>query len=409
MIQKKILVIPSWYPTENDKINGSFFREQSKLMTDNFDVRVLHLKFEERPALRGGGKALFLAFIYFSKLPFSKMRQINLPSDEVFLHPPLTLYSLAVFGVTKRRRFTGRMNAYLNAVNRLIEEGWVPDLVHAHSVNLAGLAAQKIKEKYNIPYVITEHIPFSLDGYPEYLRHVVRKAFENADIVLSLGYDKVRQLGMSGIDVDPNIVYNFVDEELFNVLCDKYKPGNELSIISVGAASFYKDHRTLLRAILHLRNKNIPFKLTLIGLKVWGDDNLYNSIIEFIYDNNLQNQVEIIDKVDRDAVAIYLSKNNIFILTSIAEGFPVSVLEAMASGLFIVGTRHGGTEDIINSEVGVLVPIKDYIKISDILEDIYNGKIIFEPQKIRDYIVSICGKKPFLERITSYYNKAISG
>ena len=62
-------------------------------------------------------------------------------------------------------------------------------------------------------------------------------------------------------------------------------PGKPLRIISVGSASFYKDHRTLLRACIELKIRGIPISLTLIGLKIWGD--LYEKTVDFINDNNL--------------------------------------------------------------------------------------------------------------------------
>lgn len=325
--------------------------------------------------------------------------------DNVFLNPPLHEFSMRVLSPTQRGRFEKSLDAYLVAIDELISTGWKPDLIHAHSVDLAGLVARRIKEVYGIPYVITEHMPFALSNYPPYMRDDIKRAFDDANVVLSLGHDKVRQLGMSGIDVEPNLIYNLVNEKTFSKVCEPYQAGSPLKLIAVGAASHFKDHRTLLRALALVKERAIPFKLTLIGLKVWGE--LYQETLELIEKSGLADDVTVIDRIDRSQVPERLAANQVCLMTSIAEGLPVTVLEAMACGLFIVATRHGGTEDVLSAESGVLVEIKNYKKIADMLEAIYHGDIRFDPQVIRNHVVSLCGTEAFSNRLASYYGQAL--
>lgn len=49
------------------------------------------------------------------------------------------------------------VRAGLKAFKHYILENGLPDLIHAHCMNYAGILAQKISEKYGIPYVLTEH------------------------------------------------------------------------------------------------------------------------------------------------------------------------------------------------------------------------------------------------------------
>jgi glycosyltransferase involved in cell wall biosynthesis len=405
LIKRRILIIPSWYPRAEDKINGSFFQEQAKLVCDHFDVKVLFFRFICRPSIRALLKTPINTADEWLKYVFQSKTRARLPDDEVFSNPPLIEYRMRIIGLTPRQRHRKRLDAYLEALEELKATGWKPDLIHSHSVDLGGLVAQRIKQVYGIPYVITEHRPFALCNYPEHMRDDIKGAFRNADMVLSLSYDKVRQLGMSDIDVEPNLIFNLVDESVFNKLCAPYEPGHPLKLISIGAASHLKDHRTLLRALTILKGRNIPFKLTLIGLKVWGG--LYEETLQFIVDQGLADDITVIDRIERQRVPGYLAANQVFLLTSIAEGFPVSVLEAMACGLFVVATRHGGTEDILTTESGVLVEIKNYLKIADRLEAIYRGDIQFEPQAIRAHVVSLCGTTAFGQRLAAYYEQAL--
>lgn len=404
---KNILIIPSWYPRPDDRINGSFFQEQAELVSDRFDVKVLLIRFDARPSIRALVKNPATAIPLWVKFALRKRTRTTLPVDNVFLNPPLREFSMRVLALTRRRRFEKSLDAYLVALDELIATGWKPDLIHAHSVDLAGLVARRIKEVHGIPYVITEHMPFALCNYPPYMRDDIKRAFDEANVVLSLGHDKVRQLGMSGIDVEPNLIYNLVNERTFSKVCEPYQAGSPLKLISIGAASHLKDHRTLLRALALVKERAIPFKLTLIGLKVWGE--LYQETLELIEKCGLADDVTVIDRIDRGQVPEFLAANQLCVMTSIAEGLPVTVLEAMACGLFIVATRHGGTEDVLSDQSGVVVEIKNYRKIADRLEAIYCGDIRFDPQVIRNHVVALCGTQAFAKRLAEYYEQALEG
>ncbi len=55
-----------------------------------------------------------------------------------------------------------------------------------------------------------------------------------------------------------------------------------------------------------------------------------------------------------------LADLDVFVLPSTSEGFPLVVLEAMATGRAVVATRCGGAEEVVEHEqTGLLVPVGD--------------------------------------------------
>lgn len=147
MLKKNLLVLPSWYPSQENKINGSFFQEQAKLLIDYYDTKVLILQFHSRPSLRliTNNPIKFISeyFNYFFRI---KLERSILPDIEIFVKPELIEYKTKIFNFSKKNLYKKHISAYLKAFSLLLKSGWKPDLIHAHSADLGGIIACEIKK-----------------------------------------------------------------------------------------------------------------------------------------------------------------------------------------------------------------------------------------------------------------------
>lgn len=99
-----------------------------------------------------------------------------------------------------------------------------------------------------------------------------------------------------------------------------------------------------------------------------GDGLLHKNILKLINQFNLKNNVFLLGW--RKDIPEIMSSLDVFVLTSLWEGLPIVVLEAMALGKPVVVTDTGGVREIIHEgKNGFLVPIGDI--------DAMSGKIVF--------------------------------
>ena len=133
-------------------------------------------------------------------------------------------------------------------------------------------------------------------------------------------------------------------------------------ILNVARLEKQKDHLTLLKAVKNLKNKN-NLKLILIG---YGS--LFLKIKNYIKINNLNDIVEIHTNV-KD-VAKFYSRTDLFILSSLYEGFPNVLVEAAQYNIPIISTNcnSGPREILSNGKGGELLATKDYLTMSKKIE-----------------------------------------
>ena len=88
-----------------------------------------------------------------------------------------------------------------------------------------------------------------------------------------------------------------------------------------------------------------------------GDGELRQPVQERILRAGLGGHVYLAGNRPLDEVAAWLGGCDLFVLSSVEEGLPLALLEAMAAGCPVVATSVGGIPDVVNdSSIGLLVP-----------------------------------------------------
>jgi L-malate glycosyltransferase len=130
-------------------------------------------------------------------------------------------------------------------------------------------------------------------------------------------------------------------------------------ICAVANLKKVKNHIFLLKAFREVINEMNSVKLVLIGEGDRDDpDNTENDLRNYVEDYGLDDSVHFLGY--RSDIPQLLSIMDIFCLTSLKEGLPISIIEAMAAGLPIIGTDVEGIRDvIIPNENGFLVGLDD--------------------------------------------------
>ena len=121
-------------------------------------------------------------------------------------------------------------------------------------------------------------------------------------------------------------------------------------LCSVGRLIPDKGHAYLLESLSHLDRPSSE-----LGLVLVGDGPEDGTIRETASDLGLENRVHMIGY--RSDVTSVFKDVDIFVLPSLEEGIPVTVLEAMACSLPVIATTVGGVADLVDDgTTGILVP-----------------------------------------------------
>lgn len=138
-------------------------------------------------------------------------------------------------------------------------------------------------------------------------------------------------------------IYNGIDVEMFYRSKTKYKFGNECNILCVGRVCEGKGQADVIRALVILKEKYgyLP-KLYVAGIY---SEEYKNFIIQPAEKTQLLDNIHFLGQCD-DMRTLY-SKMDILCMASRKEAFGRVTIEAMLSGLLVVGAGSGGTAEIL--------------------------------------------------------------
>jgi glycosyltransferase involved in cell wall biosynthesis len=170
----------------------------------------------------------------------------------------------------------------------------------------------------------------------------------------------------------------------------------DINLIIISRLVVQKNINIVIEAMKLLDNKNLK-------LNIIGEGGEFSKLESTIYDLNLQNQVQLLGKIDNNKISQFLLTADIFIQASDYEGLPHSVLEAINYEVPILSTETGGCKDLLNDgERGFIIPMPpDKKVIAENISFIIENKA--EATKRANEAKSFINKKHnFLEQANQY-------
>jgi len=191
------------------------------------------------------------------------------------------------------------------------------------------------------------------------------------------------------------MIYNGIDLEKIKLMAnDKVDDYEEIfnnpqiiKFITIGRLSYEKGHEYLIKAYSKVITEIPNSKLFIIG-----EGPLRTQLEKLIKVKRLNNKVILLGLKENPYK--YISKANVFVLSSLNEGLPTVILEALACGLPIISTdcKTGPREILDKGKYGILTKVKD-------VQDLAQNMIILakNPSMIHKYSILSLERAKFFD------------
>lgn len=330
----RILILTHYFPPHHGGIENVAINEATILAGSSHDVTVLTSRIPTRQEIHLQHHELFDVIRVGASNVLEKHFGIPFPLFGPKLYPLLT-------------------KAIKNA-----------DIVHAHGhVYMASVVGSLIAKHYDKPFVLTQHNTFiDYDSYHlRLLQHLAdmflgKPTLARASRIIAVS-EATKEYLLSILPVDVTVQYNGVDVHRFHPSDDQAALRNALNLPT---------HKTICLTIRRITSKNGIEDLLNVAEILLDNDDVFFVIggtgSEFglaqrtVREKRLEN-VLLLGAINEDYLPSYYAAADIFVLPSRrGEGFPLVVLEALASGLPVIATRSGGHVEIMKSrDIGSVV------------------------------------------------------
>ena len=350
----KVLIIPTWYPSGEDKLMGIYHKEFTEALNNN-NVEA-NMLFIERERLT---KPIY--YLFHRKKEIVKEKNYN-----VYIYKMLNLGPISF--KLQLNRYTKKLN---KAFKNYLKHNPKPDIIHAHVTVPAGYAACVLGKKYNIPVVVTEHCGdlerfYNKEPFKEYGLFVLNNSYYTT---VSKYMQKIALKYTNNCD----IISNLVDTKPF-INDQKRKIKDTFNLVIVCALREGKRIDIALEAIKKLK---IPVHLDIIG------DGFY----EVIYKNKCRDlgltNVSFLGRKNKQEIANILKKEHALLISSEIESFAISGIEAMASGLPIITTDCLGPTEYVDNKIGIICKINDPDDMAIAISNLYDNYSNYDSDYIR--------------------------
>ena len=192
--------------------------------------------------------------------------------------------------------------------------------------------------------------------------HIYRHLFAQGDMFLPVSHHWAARLQVHGCDPNRMFVHHMgVDPERFRFQSRQPPSDGAIRLLTVGRMVEKKGMTHALRAVARAREQNVRLRYTVIG-----DGPLRPSLEALAVELGLHDIVVFRGWCHHTEIAAQMYDSDILIAPSVTdrrgdqEGIPVTLMEAMATGLPVISSRHSGIPELVrHGESGLLVEEAD--------------------------------------------------
>jgi glycosyltransferase involved in cell wall biosynthesis len=294
-----------------------------------------------------------------------------------------------------------------------------PDVIHTHTAKagtLGRIAAILSGVKYKA-HTFHGHVLRGYFGNVKtkvfiLIERILAKYTDKIIVISPLQYDELcHQIKIAPPNKFAIIPLGFDLSEFLNAESYQGQLRKELNISDnilllgiVGRLTAIKNHKLFLNVA-----KKVSDIIPDVKFLIIGDGELALDLKELA--NDLQIQDNVIFLGWRHDMTVIYADLDLVVLTSLNEGTPVTLIEAMASGKAVVSTSVGGVPDIvIDGQTGILVPSGDEENLAEaiigLLKDADKRKIFGE--RGRDFVRDRFSKERLFADMEKLYDELLS-
>lgn len=264
-----------------------------------------------------------------------------------------------------------------------------PDLIHAHDSMWGGLAAKEISEKYEIPFILTQHRPSVHDSsqvdegwsrdslLDSWQVENIKKTLKSADQVIAVSESLKKSLSSFVDSEEISVVNNMVETEGHNP-----RSSEKIVFLSVARHEERKNLSSLIKSFRKLDEDKTELRLASSGSQTRR--------LQELAGEDLGEKIKFLDWLSQTELEKEIASADYTVLTSHAECFPMSNLESISLGTPVITTSYGGASEMIDDDNGIMIEsssegdIYDALRKAVDLVDTFDRSIVKETSK--DYL-----------------------
>jgi len=239
-----------------------------------------------------------------------------------------------------------------------------PDIIHAHMLwDYSTFAAWRVAKKKAVPFIVTPHGTINESWRQSglhkklYNRIILQRMFSDASCVHALNEREKQSLLSYGVNCPIKIIPNGVESRILQIqrnqgAVETIYPDlkGKKRILFMGRLWPEKGVDLLVSAWADISKSHKDWVLILAGPDYRGYESVLRNTVEKA---GLEKTVKLVGTIEGPTKEAFLAGSDVFVLPSRSEGFSMSILEALGSGLPVIYTRQCNFPEVSNTGAGI--------------------------------------------------------